>query len=180
MSRTLSTREKRLLVGCIAAVLVAGTTLLLSEFTDRSAALTKAIDSLKAEKEGNEVWLQDAAFQAKRQKWLDANLPTTESLGRAQGLLVDEVTNQMLDMGMELQKTTPNLAVTNANYSEISATFDIRGETTKVLAWLAYLQSPEKFTIVKTLNLDPDGRAKETVPMVMCKVTIARWFKPQA
>jgi hypothetical protein len=180
MSRTLSTRERHLLVGCIIAVLAAGTTLLLTEFTDRNDALNKKINALKDEKASNDVWLQDRAFQTKRQAWLDAHLPSTESLGRAQGVLVDEITNQMLDLGIELQKTTPNLAVTNANYSEISATFDVRGETTKVLTWLAFLQSPEKFTVVKTLNLDPDSRAKEKMPMIVGKVTIARWFKPQA
>ena len=177
MSRTLSSREKRLLFGCIAVLLIAGTTLLLTEFLDRSAAVEKQITTLTQEKNDNTTWLQDRDFQAKRQRWLDATLPTTESVGRAQGLLVDEVQNQMLDLGIAIIKTTPNLAVTTSQYQEISATFELRGETTKVLTWLAFLQSPEKFVVVKALNLDPDSRAKEKTPQVVCKVTLARWFK---
>jgi hypothetical protein len=180
MSRTLSTREKRLLGGCIGVLLIAGTTLLLTEFLSRNEAVAKQISALTAEKVENATWLQDREFQAKRQGWLDTTLPVTESVGRAQGLLVDEVQNQMLDLGIAIIKTTPNLAVTNAQHQEISATFELRGETSKVLTWLAFLQSPEKFVVVKALNLDPDTRGKEKTPQIVCKVTIARWFKPQA
>ena len=51
MSRSLSSREKRLLGGCVAVLLISGTAIVAKEFIDRRAAVEVKINALKAEKQ---------------------------------------------------------------------------------------------------------------------------------
>ena len=50
-ARTLTTREKRMLAGCIAAILIAGTSLMLNEFLSRRAALDAKIAALEDDRD---------------------------------------------------------------------------------------------------------------------------------
>ena len=45
----------------------------------------------------------------------------------------------------------------------------------EVFRWLAEMQSPEKFQVVKYLELEPDRGTPQ--PELEVKVTLARWFK---
>jgi hypothetical protein len=56
----------------------------------------------------------------------------------------------------------------------------LRGDQTTVLDWLAGLQSPEKFQAVRELQVEIDTRSREKTPQVICNLTLARWFKPEA
>jgi hypothetical protein len=178
MTKGLSSREKRLLGACVAVLLISATTLLAKEFLDRRAAVEKTILGLESEKRDNDTWLKDRDFQASRKEWLEANLPTTESLGRAQGQLLEEFQNAALDRGLRILNSQLPAAHSTANYQEVAVTLKVYGEQAKVLAWLATIQSPERFYVIKALELDPDSRTREPLPQIECDVTIARWFKP--
>ena len=178
-ARTLTTREKRMLAGCIAAILIAGTSLMLNEFLSRRAALDAKIASLQSEKKVSELWLKDRVFQQKRATWLEANLPATESLGRAQGQMLEEVQNVALDRELKVVKTTPNDPTKTANYQEVSVTMNLTGDMAAMLDGLATLQSPEKFQVVKMLEIEPDSKSKLKTPQCICNITLARWFKPE-
>lgn len=180
MSRSLSSREKRLLGGCVAVLLISGTAIVAKEFLDRRAAVEVKINALKAEKQENEAWLADRAFQEKRLGWLDANMPSTDSLNRAGGELLEELQTQALDLGMKsIRPPQLNEPTKNAHYQEVSVTMSLRGEQSLALDWLAMMQSPEYFQVIKTIHIDPDGRAKEKTPQAFVTFTLARWFKPE-
>ena len=178
-TRTLTGREKRMLYACIAVLLIAATGLMADEFMSRRKAVDAQVASWQAEKKESEVWLQDRDFQQKRSAWLDANIPSTDSLGRAQGQLLEEVQNAALDRELKVTKTTPNDPTKTANYQEVSVSLNVYGDQNVMLSWLASLQSPEKFQVIKLLEIEPDGKSKAKTPQCTCNITLARWFKPE-
>jgi len=175
----LTDREKRMLYACIAVLLIAATGLLADEFNGRRKALETQIQSLKAEKKDSEVWLADRAFQEKRAAWLDEKLPSTDSLGRSQGQLLDDIQNEALDRELKVTKSTPNDPIKTSNYQEVSVTVNLSGDQNVMLGWLASLQSPEKFQVVKMLEIEPDSKSKAKTPQCNCNLTLAKWFKPE-
>ncbi len=175
----MNAREKRLLAACGAVIFIAGSSVLAKEYMDRSKDVEKRITTLKGEKGDAEAWIQDRALWAKRASWIDATLPKTDSLGRAQGELLEEIQNAILDRGMKIIKTTPNEPTKTEHYQEVSVNLQLRGDMAITMDWLSTLQSPETFQVVKSLDIDPDGKAKEKTPQCFTTLTIARWFKPE-
>ncbi len=178
MSKPLTSRERRLLGACIAVLVIAVTTLSLKEFLDRSSAAEKKIAALQAEKRENDSWLQNRDFLLKQKAWLEQNIPTTDSLGRTQGLLLEECRSAALDNQIRIVNSSLPATVTTAHYKEAPVTLKLYGDQAKIMSMLAGLQSPEKFYVIKSLQLNPDGRSKEPTPQIECDITIARWFKP--
>lgn len=178
-SRTLTSREKRMLFACVAVLLIAATGLLADEFMRQQKAVDSKIQALQSEKKDSELWLKDRDFQQKRAGWLEASMPSTDSLGRAQGQLLEEVQNAALDRELKVTKATANDSTKTANYQEVSVTLNIYGDQAVMLNWLATLQSPEKFQVVKLLEVEPDPKSKLKTPQCTCNITLARWFKPE-
>lgn len=175
----LTQREKRLLAACIAVLAISGTTLLAKEFLDRRAAVEKTITTLEAEKRDNDSWLTQRDFQQSRKEWIEASLPSTDSLGRAQGQLLEEFQNQALDHEIRVVSSSLPAAHSTAHYREVAVTLKLHGDQAQMLAWLATIQSPERFYIIKAIELDPDTRSRAPTPQIECDITIARWFKPE-
>jgi hypothetical protein len=106
-------------------------------------------------------------------------MPATDSLGRSQGQLLEEVQNTALDRELKVTKTQPNDATKTSNYQEVAVTLTLYGDQNVMLNWLATLQSPEKFQVVKMLEIEPDPKSKLKTPQCTCNITLARWFKPE-
>lgn len=175
----MTSREKRLLSGCIAVVLVSATTIVAKEFLDRRITAEKKIAALQGEKKEAQAWLADRAFQEKRRKWLDDNMPSAESMLRAQGELVEELQNAVLDLGLKMTKPPQlNDATNTKHYQEVTVSMNLSGDQALLLEWLATLQSPERFQIIKNLEIDPDNRSTAKTQQANVSVTVARWFKP--
>jgi Tfp pilus assembly protein PilO len=173
----LSTREKRLLGACVAVLATMACVILLKSYMDSKAALDQKLAALTTEKRENEVWLADEAFQSKRSNWLDKTLPTTDSLGKAQGMLLEDIQNAALEQEIKILRTTPNNPEKTAYYDEVAVQVNLRGDMATLLAWLSSLQSPERFVVVKALEIEPDSRAREKTPQIFANITVARWFK---
>lgn len=180
MSRSLSSREKNLLLLCVGVLLFMAFAIAANSFMQRRADAVKKIAVLQAQKTDNETWLKDRAFQEKRRGWLAEKMPTTDSLGRAQGQLLEDLQNQALDLGIVIQQQTLPESVTTADYREVTVNVRVRGDQLVVMQWLAGMQSPEKFQAIKELQFQLDSRAKEKTPQALCNLTLARWFKPES
>ena len=179
MSRTLNNREKQLLMICLGALVLVGTMILANVFLQKRSRLAAQIAALQNQRKENEVWLGDRPFWEKRKAWLNANMPTTDSLGRSQGQLLEELQNAALDRGIKITQQTPLDAVTTADYREISVNLRLYGDQGAILQWMATMQSPDKFQAVKALEFELDTRSKEKTPQAQCNLTVARWFKPE-
>ncbi|MBB5040096.1 GspMb/PilO family protein [Prosthecobacter dejongeii] len=180
MAQKLTSREKNLLLACVGVLVFMVFAILVNTFLGRRSVALQKIATLQAQKSENDTWMADRAFWEKRRAWLVEKMPTTESLGRAQGQLLEDLQNQALEFGFTTeQPTLPPLAAPNENYREVTVSVRLRGDQTMVLQWLATLQSPEKFQAVRQLEVEIDTRSREKTPQVVCNLTLARWFKPE-
>lgn len=180
MAQKLSSREKKLLLLCVGVLLFMGFAILVNDFLQRRSAALQKIAILQAQKSENATWMADREFWAKRRNWLIEKMPVAESLGRAQGQLLEDLQNQALEYGITSeQPTLPPLAAPNENFREVTVSIRLRGDQITVLRWLSTLQSPEKFQAVRVLDLEIDTRSREKTPQVICNLTVARWFKPE-
>lgn len=179
MSRTLTSREKQLLLLCFGVLILMGALVLANTFLQKRAALSTRITSLENQKKENEVWLGDRAFWEKRKAWLSERMPTADSLGNKQGLLLEELQNAALDRGIKVVQQTLLDPVTNGDFREVAVSLRLYGDQSAILQWLATMQSPDKFQVVKSLDFELDARSKEKTPQAQCNLIVARWFKPE-
>ncbi len=181
MATKLTSREKNLLLLCVGVLVLMAGMIVAKQFLDRRKVALEKIASLQRQKMENDGWVKESPFWNKRRNWLIEMMPTTESLGRAQGQLLQDLEDSALEWGITAeQPTLPPLNTQNPNYREVTISVRLRGDQTKVLDWLAGLQSPEKFQAVRELQVEIDTRSREKTPQVICNLTLARWFKPDA
>jgi hypothetical protein len=178
MNRSLNQREKRLLLGCIAVILLAGTAMGFGWYEKKRKALSAAIGTLAGQIEENQGWLNQRGRWDKRMNWLESKMPYTDSAGRSQGQLLEELQTSALDAELKItgQTLLEPLALDHAN--EVAVNIKLRGDQDKMLRWLLALQAPEGFQAMKAFELELDTKAKEKNPQAQCNLTIARWFNP--
>lgn len=179
MSQKLTAREKNLLLLCVGVLVFMALAIAANGFMQKRTALLQKISTMQNQKRENDTWMADRAFWEKRLAWLEEKMPTTDSIGRAQGQLLEQLQNEALDLGITIQQQTLPEAVTTPDYREVTVNLRVRGDQTAVLGWLATMQSPEKFQAIKQLRMELDSRAREATPQTLCNLTLARWFKPQ-
>lgn len=180
MTTKLTTREKRLLGLCFGVLVLMATAILGNLFIQkRVAVLTKAVQ-LGVQIKDNEAWLKDRDYWEQHAEWLKDHLPVTDSLGRAQGQLLEEIQNAALDRQLRVERQTLLPNVTNASYREVSVNVRLEGDQTVILQWLATLQSPERFQIIKEMEFEINNRVQMPTPQARCNLTLARWFKPES
>ena len=68
----------------------------------------------------------------------------------------------------------------NNFYTEVAVRLEIEGDEAVVTEWLTTLQSPEKFQVIKSLEMELDLRSREAEPQAECEITVARWFVPDS
>ncbi len=180
MAAKLTPREKNLLLLCVAVLVLMAGMIAAKQFLDRRKVALEKIVVLQRQKAENDGWVKESPFWDKRRAWLAEKMPVTESLGRAQGQLLEDIQNEALEWGITAeQPTLPPLTSKDPSYREVTVSVRLRGDQATVLNWLATLQSPEKFQAVRELQIEIDARAREKTPQVICNLTLARWFKPE-
>ena len=70
--------------------------------------------------------------------------------------------------------------VSETFYTEVAVRLTVRGAETEVVGWLTTLQAPEKFQVIKAIELELDTKSKEVEPQAVCQITIARWYLPES
>jgi len=174
----LTTREKRLLALCFSVLALMATMILLNSFLQQRSSALATLARLESEANQNQTWLSDREYWEKHSGWLEANMPTTDSLGRAQGQLLEEIQNAALDLELRVERQTLLEPVSQPSYREVSVNIRLRGDQEVMLRWLATFQSPELFQHIKELEFEIDTRSRTPKPQAQCDLTVARWFKP--
>lgn len=181
MAAKLTPREKNLLLLCVGVLVLMAMAIITNSFMGRRKVALEKITVLQREKLENDAWLKDQAFWTKRRLWLNETMPSTESLGRAQGQLLEDLQNQALELGVSAeQPTLPPLSPEVMSHREVTVSMRLRGDQTIILNWLGSMQSPEKFQAIRQLEIEIDSKAREKTPQVICNLTLARWFKPES
>ncbi|MEM1441111.1 MAG: hypothetical protein AAGF67_02135 [Verrucomicrobiota bacterium] len=140
------------------------------------------IEVLRNELADQEMWLNEAAKADARDRWLNESMPTLAgtTLGKEQGDLLQQMQDEIFDRKLDIVQQSLQDIETTAFYTEVSVRLRVRGNETDVIDWLISLQSPEKFIVIKTMELEIDLKAKEEEPQAVCEITIARWYTPQS
>jgi hypothetical protein len=184
MKRSLNSREKRLLIICVLTLVLVGNALAIREFMSRKKAATATLAALKDQETSNLIWMNERKLYDKRLAWLQANMPYTSSAGKSRGELLDDLRGSALDLGLKTDNENPldSVALELENKevfaNEVAVSMRVRGDQDTLLRWLYTLQSPERFTTVKNIELELDSRSKEKTPQLQCNLTVARWFNP--
>ncbi|MCB1077242.1 MAG: hypothetical protein KDM63_13135 [Verrucomicrobiae bacterium] len=183
--RGLTTREKRLLALCLLSIFVvanlfAGRAILRSLGGGRAK-----VKELENELSENRMWLEEKDLWDRRREWLISNLPPSlarqgKSIGNAQSELMQTLQNELFERKIRIDRQSLSEPISNTFYDEVAVYLRIRGEAAVINQWLATLQSPEKFQVIKTLELELDDKAKEVEPQAECEITVAKWFAPSA
>lgn len=174
-TRALKGSEKVLLTVCGLMVLTLGNGFLWKAYSGRTKAANESIAKHEGDLAANLAAAGDLPFWEGRQGWLDAHLPAVEDAGAAQGDLLDYLRESARERGIRTADPVLAKPQSGAHYREVAVTIEAQGPDEAVFRWLAEMQSPEKFQVVKYLALEPDRG--NTEPELECKVTLARWYK---
>jgi hypothetical protein len=184
MKRTLNTREKRLLILCVLTIVVVGNALAVREFMSRRKAAVASIATLKEQETANRIWLNDRAGFEKRLAWIHQMMPYTASEGKSKGELLDFLSISARDVGLRPDNENPldSLALELENKeiyaNEVAVSMRLRGDLDTLQRWLLTLQGHDRFTVIKSIELELDSRTREKTPQAQCDITVARWFNP--
>jgi hypothetical protein len=143
----------------------------------RKAALA-ALSTLKEQEGLNLVWMNERPLYEKRLAWLEANMPYTASAGRSRGELLDDLQGSARDVGLKVDNENPQESFALDHANEVSVSMRVRGDQETMIRWLLTLQAPDRFTVIKSIEMELDSRSKEKTPQVQCNITVARWFNP--
>lgn len=176
--RALTKREQGLLTACVLALFLMGNLIGLQVVLRGLKESRNQLKSLAAERLEQESWLAEPD-PAPVVRWLDENMPALESAGKSQGELIQSVQDAAFARKLTLEKQNLLGEATTAHYQEVSVNVIVRGDLNAIRDWLIELQSPEKFLVVKALEIALDTQSKEKEPQARCNLTLARWFKPR-
>ncbi len=140
------------------------------------------IETLKSTLADHEMWVEEAPKTEAREKWLAGAMPVVGevSLGKLQGDLIQSLQDDLFERKLKIEQQSLQDIVNEAFYTEVAVRLKVRGEESVVLEWLTTLQGPDRFQIIKSLELELDSKSKEVEPQAECEITIARWYHPES
>ncbi|MFN0127064.1 MAG: hypothetical protein ACKV19_10325 [Verrucomicrobiales bacterium] len=175
MKRPLRSSEKLLLALCLSLIGGLGLILVIRDHRLRAADARKRIEALQPEAAALDASLADAPFWEERRAWLDQNMPALGDSGESHSRFLEELRTAARDRGLVLGPPVLLKPEATPHFNDLAVTLQITGPDQAVYRWLAELQSPEKFQVVKYLLLTPQSGP---VPRMTGTVTVSRLFKP--
>lgn len=139
------------------------------------------IDGLKNTLADYEMWVEEAPKVEARERWLAANMPgmRDSTLGKLQGDLIQSLQDEVFNRKLRIDRQSLQEIVKGNFYTEVAVRIEVEGAESAVIDWLTTLQAPDKFQIIKELELELDNRSREIEPQAECEITIARWYHPE-
>lgn len=178
--RALTNREKLLLGSCFAVIFLVANAFAARFVVKNLRGSGDRITELRNQLADHEMWLADAEKAAARERWLDENMPRSEGrISKELGDLLQSMQDQLYERKIKIEQQSMQETVTENFYTEVAVRFSLRGDEKEVVDWLAGLQGPDKFVVVKSLELKIDPRAQEEEPQAICQITVAKWVSPE-
>lgn len=180
--RPLTPREKWMLGLCLGLIFVIGNAFAIRSVSKTLRGSDSKIAALKSTLADHEMWLDEIPKAASREAWLDANMPRTQgaTLGKLQGDLALALQDDIYNRKLRIDRQSLQDIVRGAFFVEVGVRLEVQGPEATVIDWLTTLQGPDKFHVIKELELELDTRSREIEPQAVCKVTIARWYHPES
>ena len=175
MKRPFTSSEKILLALCLAVLASVGLVFSAREYRARKAAAEAQIAELEPQLLAAAAATADAPFWEARQAWLDTVMPPVTNAGKDHSNFLEELSTSAKARGLTLGAPVLLKPEMGKYAQDYSVTLEIAGADSSVCRWLAELQSPEKFRVVKYLLLAPQSTQP---PRMVGTVTVAKLFKP--
>ena len=175
MKRSFKKSEKILFATCGGLILCIGLYFVWNEYQTRMAAARDKIETLSPKFSAALAAAGDAPFWKERQGWLNKAMPVMSDSGQAHSSFLEHLQNTAKERGLSLTAPVLLKPEGGAHHRDLSINLQITGPDNAVFHWLADLQSPEKFQLVKYLLLTP---AQASPPRMAGTVTVARLYKP--
>jgi Tfp pilus assembly protein PilO len=175
MTRSLTKSEKTLLVVCIAVITIVGSFFVWRNHRARMAAAQEKIENLQSRFTAAIAASADAPFWKERQAWLDATMPTMGDSGQAHSSFLEHLQATAKERGLTLASPVLLKPEGGPFHRELPISLQITGPDNALFRWLADLQSPEKFQVIKYLLL---SSVSAPPPRMTGSVTVARLYKP--
>ncbi len=180
--RALTVREKWLLGLCLGVIFVVGNAFAARSVLKVLRGSDAKIATLRSTLADHEMWVEETPKAAARDAWLAETMPPLggASMGKLQGELIQSLQDDLFERKLRIERQSLQDIVNSAFYTEVSVRLEVKGAESAVLEWLTTLQGPEKFQVIKSLELELDNRSKEIEPQAECEITIARWYHPES
>ena len=180
--RALTVREKWLMGLCFGVIFIVGNAFAARSVLKVLRGSDSKIETLKSTLADHEMWVEEAPKTEAREKWLAGAMPVVGevSLGKLQGDLIQSLQDDLFERKLKIEQQSLQDIVNEAFYTEVAVRLKVRGEESVVLEWLTPLQGPDRFQIIKSLELELDSKSKEVEPQAECEITIARWDHPES
>ena len=173
--RRLTPSEKRLTAVCIAVLVLVSTFFVWRDHRKRVAAAQEKIENLHTRFTAAVAAAADAPFWNERQAWLDASMPVMGDPGQAHSSFLEHLQATARERGLTIASPVLLKPEGSAHHRELPISLAITGPDSALYRWLADLQSPEKFLLVKYLLLTP---VSAPPARMTGSVTVARIYKP--
>ncbi len=175
MKRSLTRSEKTLLALCVGVIALVAVFFLWRDHRGRLAAAQQKIENLQSRFTAAVAAAGDAPFWKERQTWLDGTMPAMGDAGQAHSSFLEHLQSTARQRGLTLSSPVLLKPESSAHHRELPISLQITGPDNALYRWLADLQSPEKFQLVKYLLLNP---VSAPPARMTGSVTVARIYKP--
>ena len=175
MRRSLTKSEKSLLALCIGVLVVVGGIFVWRNHRTRMTAAQEKIENLEARFTAAVAASGDAPFWKERQAWLDATMPAMGDGGQAHSSFLEHLQDTARQRSLTIASPVLLKPEGGPHHRDLSISLQVTGSDNALFRWLADLQSPEKFQLIKYLLLTPVAGQPARMTGT---ITVARIYKP--
>jgi Tfp pilus assembly protein PilO len=175
MKRSLTASEKRLLIICISVVTNVLVFFAWRNHQSRLTAARNKIENLQSRFTAAVAAANDAPFWKERLEWLDTTMPATTDAGQAHSGFLEYLQKSARQRGLSVSSPVLLKPEAGPYHRELPISLQVTGPDNALFRWLAELQSPEKFQLVKYILLTPSATNQTSMT---ASVTVARLYKP--
>lgn len=175
--RTLTSREKILLLVSVSTVFIGGGMMGASTYMRRLNVAKTSLLAAQGEVTKNKTLVNDRKSWEARSALVATTAPVLTSRNAELTKFSDEIQKSVETIGLKVDKQNfEEEKKGTGGYTEVGVKFEVSGEQKKILEWIKPFQEPGKFVAVKSLTIEPNPKSKEKEPQAICRVTLARWF----
>lgn len=173
--RALTAKEKKLLVGLLAAIFVLLNVFGLQAFINRQKTLQQSITGLEIlAAESRDLVAQKNEWD-ERAAWLDANQPEDDvSTTDDDAKFYEFVESSAKKHGLQYTRKDGGTVPGDGSYAEVFDSSQVKGNMESLVKWLSELQQPDDFRAIKRLSI----KSAPEPPDVICDIEVARWYRP--
>ena len=172
--RTLTAKEKKLLIALTGALFVLLNVLGLQAFLNRQRDLQSSIVKLEGQLVEGRALLEEKEVWGERAAWLDEHQPPDDiSTTDDDAKFYEFVEKSAKAAGLEYTRRDAGNVPSAGPFAEVFDSSQVQGKREALVKWLNELQQPKAFRAIKQISI----KSGEP-PEMIAEVEVARWYRP--